>query len=175
MSGEGEHKPYEEDLRRANNGTVEFTSRDAHIGALSRRSDLEVLSFNMVSWLSGGRLPWMSNLKDHKYVHECKKYYMDRLHELLNYAFDKTGGEAKASLKKSSSVSGASSASGGATDRSKLTVEVPAGLLEFLQYVVQLEFQEEPDYKHLKAILSKALKKAGGPQDGTFSFSLSKN
>jgi len=34
---EGVHRDFEEDQRRANNGTVEFTSRDAHVGALTRR------------------------------------------------------------------------------------------------------------------------------------------
>lgn len=35
------HKPFCCDERRAHDGTLEFTSRDAHFGAHSRRSDLE--------------------------------------------------------------------------------------------------------------------------------------
>lgn len=37
------HKPFCCDERRAHDGTLEFTSRDAHFGAHSRRSDLECL------------------------------------------------------------------------------------------------------------------------------------
>lgn len=41
-SGYEVHKELKEDLRRAHDGTIEFTSRDGHLGAHSRRSDLEV-------------------------------------------------------------------------------------------------------------------------------------
>jgi len=34
--------------------------RDAHIGAFSRRGDLEVLGYNMLEWLCG-KLPWSAN------------------------------------------------------------------------------------------------------------------
>jgi serine/threonine protein kinase len=39
----GAHRPFCMDQRRAHDGTLEFTSRDAHMGAHSRRSDLECL------------------------------------------------------------------------------------------------------------------------------------
>jgi serine/threonine protein kinase len=39
------HKPFCCDERRAHDGTLEFTSRDAHFGAHSRRSDLECLGY----------------------------------------------------------------------------------------------------------------------------------
>lgn len=71
MSRDGQHKEQEEDQRRANNGTIEFTSRDGHLGALSRRSDLEILVYNLISWLSGGRLPWME-CKDFEEVRQRK-------------------------------------------------------------------------------------------------------
>lgn len=173
-NSEGQHRGEEEDLRRANNGTVEFSSRDAHIGALCRRSDLEILGFNILSWLSGGRLPWMSNLKDHKYVFACKKYYMDRLHELFNFAFgkktevppaevlkDEVNIQDKKKVKKPP-----------AFDRKKLTVKVPAGIIEYFQYIVNLNFAEDPDYGLLKDILSRAIIKEKGAHfdDGRFFF-----
>lgn len=173
QNGEGKHREYEEDQRRANNGTVEFTSRDAHIGALSRRSDLEILAFNVLSWLSGGRLPWMSNLKDHKYVQECKKYYMERLHELFNYAFKKpgTGGEPSPPPKTVEEFKMPRSSGTSKFDKNKLSVKsVPAGLQEFFQYVINLDFKQKPDYALLKEILSKSMAKEGG-DDGRFSFS----
>lgn len=87
-SKDGIHREYVEDQRRANNGTVEFSSRDAHIGAFSRRSDLESLAYNLLYWVSGGRLPWTNVLKDHHLVEASKKWYMDNLEIFVNYCFN---------------------------------------------------------------------------------------
>ena len=51
------HKQYRHDMRWAHEGTMEYTSRDAHIGSASRRGDLEVLLYNLIEWF-GGSLPW---------------------------------------------------------------------------------------------------------------------
>lgn len=51
------HKQYKHDLRWAHEGTMEYTSRDAHIGSASRRGDIEVLFYNLIEWF-GGSLPW---------------------------------------------------------------------------------------------------------------------
>uniref|UniRef100_A0A8D8ZGX7 non-specific serine/threonine protein kinase n=1 Tax=Cacopsylla melanoneura TaxID=428564 RepID=A0A8D8ZGX7_9HEMI len=59
----GLHKPYCEDERRAHNGTLEYTSRDGHCGALSRKGDLEILGYNLLQWLVG-YLPWEMDLSD---------------------------------------------------------------------------------------------------------------
>lgn len=87
-SGDGIHREHVEDQRRANNGTVEFSSRDAHIGAFSRRSDLESLAYNLLYWVSGGRLPWTNCLKDHQLVEASKKWYMNNLEVFVNYCFN---------------------------------------------------------------------------------------
>jgi len=87
-SKDGTHRDHVEDQRRANNGTVEFSSRDAHIGAFSRRSDLESLAYNLLYWVSGGRLPWTNVLKDHQLVEASKKWYMDNLEIFVNYCFN---------------------------------------------------------------------------------------
>lgn len=87
-SKDGTHREHVEDQRRANNGTVEFSSRDAHIGAFSRRSDLESLAYNLLYWVSGGRLPWVGFLKDHQMVEASKKWYMDNLEVFVNYCFN---------------------------------------------------------------------------------------
>lgn len=87
-SGDGTHREHVEDQRRANNGTVEFSSRDAHIGAFSRRSDLESLAYNMLYWVSAGRLPWTACLKDHQLVEASKKWYMNNLEVFVNYCFN---------------------------------------------------------------------------------------
>lgn len=87
-SKDGTHRENVEDQRRANNGTVEFSSRDAHIGAFSRRSDLESLAYNLLYWVSRGRLPWTNVLKDHQLVEASKRWYMDNLEIFVNYCFN---------------------------------------------------------------------------------------
>merc|ERR1719187_952833 len=49
----GFHKSDEPDERKAHDGTLEYTSRDAHTGAHSRRGDFETLGYNMVHWAAG--------------------------------------------------------------------------------------------------------------------------
>ena len=56
------------------------------MGALTRRSDLEILAYNSISWLSGGRLPWI-DCKEHETVRKQKEYYMSHIDELLRHAF----------------------------------------------------------------------------------------
>lgn len=74
-TSDGKHKEYKEDLRKAHDGTIEFTSRDAHIGAHSRRGDLEILGYNMLQWLCGS-LPWENNLKNKEYVSQSKQKFI---------------------------------------------------------------------------------------------------
>ena len=45
----GGHLEFKPDPKKAHDGTIEYTSRDAHIGTHARRSDLEILGYNLVS------------------------------------------------------------------------------------------------------------------------------
>ncbi|NXC65415.1 VRK2 kinase, partial [Anhinga anhinga] len=75
----GNHKQYQENPRKGHNGTIEFTSVDAHKGvAPSRRGDLEILGYCMLQWLRG-KLPWEHNLKDPVAVQTAKTKLMDEL------------------------------------------------------------------------------------------------
>ncbi|KAM6279015.1 serine/threonine-protein kinase VRK2 isoform 2-T2 [Porphyrio hochstetteri] len=75
----GNHKQYQENPRNGHNGTIEFTSLDAHKGvAPSRRGDLEILGYCMLQWLCG-KLPWEQNLKDPVAVQAAKTRLMDEL------------------------------------------------------------------------------------------------
>ncbi|XP_040849349.1 serine/threonine-protein kinase VRK2 isoform X3 [Ochotona curzoniae] len=75
----GNHKQYQENPRKGHNGTIEFTSLDAHKGvALSRRSDVEILGYCMLRWLCG-KLPWEQNLKDPVAVQTAKTNLLDEL------------------------------------------------------------------------------------------------
>ena len=69
----GFHALEEPDERKAHDGTLEYTSRDAHTGAHSRRGDLETLGYNMVHW-AAGTLPWLTELEDPEQVKFLLKY-----------------------------------------------------------------------------------------------------
>lgn len=86
----GEHKPFCMDQRRAHDGTLEFTSRDAHFGAHSRRSDLECLGYNLIYW-SQGFLPWKDEkLKEQpEIVHRLKEVFMTDVKEMLKLLYGK--------------------------------------------------------------------------------------
>ena len=72
------HKEYKPDPKKAHDGTIEYLSRDAHIGCTSRRSDLEVLAFNLIHWLRG-TLPWISVSADPKKVQAAKESFVKDL------------------------------------------------------------------------------------------------
>ncbi|XP_075059951.1 serine/threonine-protein kinase VRK2 isoform X2 [Mixophyes fleayi] len=76
---DGKHKEYKEDLKRCHNGTIEFTSLDAHKGATtSRRGDLEILAFCILHWISG-KLPWHPRLRDPSLIQVSKTKFVDDL------------------------------------------------------------------------------------------------
>ncbi|XP_077189447.1 serine/threonine-protein kinase VRK2 isoform X2 [Paroedura picta] len=75
----GNHKEYRENPRKGHNGTIEFTSLDAHKGvAPSRRGDLEILGYCMLQWICG-KLPWEQNLKNPEAVQAAKTKLLDEL------------------------------------------------------------------------------------------------
>ncbi|KAF8764884.1 serine/threonine-protein kinase VRK1-like isoform X2 [Argiope bruennichi] len=133
----GQHKELKEDRRKAHDGTIEFTSRDAHIGAHSRRGDLEILGYNMLQWLCG-RLPWEDNLKDPESVSRQKSMYMSNISSLIKSCYPKRA--------------------------------PPRGIAEYFTYVAGLTFEEEPDYKYCRNILSAAIKASGFIDDGLLVF-----
>uniref|UniRef100_UPI0037E71B44 serine/threonine-protein kinase VRK1 n=1 Tax=Semicossyphus pulcher TaxID=241346 RepID=UPI0037E71B44 len=80
-------KEYKEDPKRCHDGTIEFTSIDAHKGATAcRRSDLEILSYCMVQWLCG-RLPWEDKLQDPLYVRDSKIRSRESVSEFMTKCF----------------------------------------------------------------------------------------
>jgi hypothetical protein len=117
------------DQRRAHDGTLEFTSRDAHFGTHSRRSDLECFGYNLIYW-SEGYLPWKDEkLKEQpELVHRLKEVFMTDVKEMLKLLYGK---------------------------------EIPKFLGDYMQYVGQLEFDEEPDYSYLRGLFEKEFLKLG--------------
>lgn len=84
------HRPFIMDQRRAHDGTLEFTSRDAHLGAHSRRSDLECLGYNLLYW-SEGYLPWkdVAQQQQPEKVHRAKELFMTDVCEMLRQFYGK--------------------------------------------------------------------------------------
>ncbi|KAH7730755.1 Protein kinase domain containing protein [Aphelenchoides avenae] len=63
--------------KNAHNGTLFYTSRDAHRGcAPSFRGDLEILAHNLFHWLAG-KLPWMAFEQDPEKVYAEKENVVD--------------------------------------------------------------------------------------------------
>ncbi|XP_064565806.1 serine/threonine-protein kinase VRK2 isoform X1 [Zonotrichia leucophrys gambelii] len=101
----GNHKQYQENPRKGHNGTIEFTSIDAHKGvAPSRRGDLEILGYCMLHWLCG-KLPWEQNLKDPVAVQSAKTKLMDELPDSV-LRWDPPGSSCSEIAKFLASVSG---------------------------------------------------------------------
>ncbi|NXT82421.1 VRK1 kinase, partial [Zapornia atra] len=83
----GVHKVYKEDSKMCHDGTIEYTSIDAHKGvAPSRRGDLEILGYCMIHWLSGC-LPWEDNINDPNFVRDSKIRCRDNISVLMDKCF----------------------------------------------------------------------------------------
>ncbi|CAD1477939.1 unnamed protein product, partial [Heterotrigona itama] len=77
---------YKLDPKKAHNGTIEYTSRDAHMGVPTMRGDFEILGYNMIQWLCGSLL-WEKNLSDPVAVQKKKEEAFDNIPEFLNKSF----------------------------------------------------------------------------------------
>lgn len=88
VDSSGTHRPFCMDQRRAHDGTLEFTSRDAHMGAHSRRSDLECLGYNLIYWLKGS-LPWKDDklMQQPEQVHRMKEYFMTDIEVMYKHIY----------------------------------------------------------------------------------------
>uniref|UniRef100_A0A336LU41 non-specific serine/threonine protein kinase n=1 Tax=Culicoides sonorensis TaxID=179676 RepID=A0A336LU41_CULSO len=73
---------YKTDPRKMHNGTIEYTSIDAHNGVPTMRGDLEILGYNLIHW-SGGKLPWENCLNDPKKVQDSKESYKGNAKKLM--------------------------------------------------------------------------------------------
>ncbi|OQR78883.1 serine/threonine-protein kinase VRK1-like [Tropilaelaps mercedesae] len=85
-SNGGEHKAEKQDKKKMHNGTIEYTSRDAHRGMDTRRTDIEILGFNLLHWLTG-KLPWLKLIKDCKAVAASKESHMTDVKKLVTSCF----------------------------------------------------------------------------------------
>lgn len=84
LAGHFTTKEYKPDPKKAHNGTIEYTSRDAHDGVLTRRSDIEILAYNLFQWL-GNTLPWEKDLSNPVNVQSEKIKFFKNLNKLKDY------------------------------------------------------------------------------------------
>ena len=152
---QGNHKNNEIDKRKANNGTCEFRSRDAHLGVISRRSDIESFGYSLILWFYG-RHPWENLLKNADQVLEKKNWAMDHIDLFLKEAFsDKPINSGLISDSKASSSKSKTAEKETAVRKRTIPINttVPKGLNKFFEAVKALEYNEKPDYDKLRSIL----------------------
>ncbi|KAH7931768.1 serine/threonine-protein kinase VRK1 [Rhipicephalus sanguineus] len=82
----GKRKEYEDDWRKAHDGTIEFTGPHNHTGAHSRRGDADLLGFNVFQWLCC-QLLWEDDLKNPEYVSQQKKAIVENIPLLMIRCF----------------------------------------------------------------------------------------
>ncbi|CAI9728879.1 serine/threonine-protein kinase VRK1-like [Octopus vulgaris] len=76
------HKVYKPEKKNAHNGTLLYTSLDAHEGACpSRRGDLQILGFCMYEWLTGS-LPWKKYSENKEQVKHEKEVLLQNLSKI---------------------------------------------------------------------------------------------
>ncbi|XP_055851794.1 nucleosomal histone kinase 1 [Episyrphus balteatus] len=83
-------KEFKPDPKKMHNGTIEYTSRDAHLGVATMRGDFEILGYNLIDW-SGVMLPWEKDnlLKVPVKVQKAKEAFMDDVTGSLKKLYSK--------------------------------------------------------------------------------------
>lgn len=83
-------KEFKPDPKKMHNGTIEYTSRDAHLGIATMRGDMEILGYNLIDW-SGVKLPWEKDnlLKVPMKVQKAKEDFMVDVAKSLKSLYSK--------------------------------------------------------------------------------------
>lgn len=81
-------KEFKPDPKQMHNGTIEYLSRDAHLGVPTMRGDLEILGYNLIQWCAS-KLPWEAPeiLKVPVKVQEAKEKFMGDLEKNFKALF----------------------------------------------------------------------------------------
>uniref|UniRef100_A0A1I8M9U4 non-specific serine/threonine protein kinase n=1 Tax=Musca domestica TaxID=7370 RepID=A0A1I8M9U4_MUSDO len=81
-------KDFKPDPKKMHNGTIDYTSRDAHLGVPTMRADMEILGYNLIEWL-GIELPWVRDklLANPSKVQKSKEEFMSKISESLKSLF----------------------------------------------------------------------------------------
>ena len=81
-------KDYKPDPKKMHNGTIEYTSRDAHNGVPTMRGDIEILAYNLIEY-AGAKLPWVAKnlLNKPIEVQKLKEEFMKSTDKSLKSCF----------------------------------------------------------------------------------------
>jgi len=137
-------KEYKVDPKKAHNGTIEYTSRDAHNGVPTMRGDIEILAYNLIEW-AGAKLPWTASaqiLQKPVEVQKQKESFMKDTGKSLKSAFG--------------------------------SLPVPSQLTAFMKYVESMNHNDTPDYKKIRSMFESGLKELKQTNSGKLDFVLSK-
>jgi len=117
----GIHRPFEPDQRSAHEGTLEYVSRDGHLGCVSRRGDMECLLYVIIEWL-GGHLPWDTDEEERLKPTVIQQMKINAFHNINDFLKTKAF-----------------------KDRT-----YPEVMEKMMNYDSKMEFEEEPDYNHFR-------------------------
>uniref|UniRef100_A0A1B0GES5 non-specific serine/threonine protein kinase n=1 Tax=Glossina morsitans morsitans TaxID=37546 RepID=A0A1B0GES5_GLOMM len=135
-------KDFKPDPKKMHNGTIEYTSRDAHQGVATRRGDLEIMGYNIIEWL-GAELPWIKEklLAAPVKVQKAKENFMANVDMQLKKLFPQG---------------------------------TPTPVMEFIKYVAQMKYNDEPDYEKCRNIFKNYLKALKANTTGDIDFKVKK-
>lgn len=119
----GIHRPFEPDQRSAHEGTLEYVSRDGHLGCVSRRGDMECLLYVIIEWL-GGHLPWDTDDDERLKPTKIQEMKIKAFHDIKKFLTE---------------------------DAFKNTAYPPV-MEEMMTYISEMEFEEEPNYNHFRKL-----------------------
>lgn len=133
-------KEYKPDPKKMHNGTIEYTSRDAHQGVPTMRGDVEILAYNLIEY-GGGKLPWVVKnvLNKPVEVQKLKEEFMKSTGKSLSNCFGSS-------------------------------VSVPAPLAALLKYIGSMQHDTVPDYAKIRAIFEAGVKELGQKNSGVLQF-----
>lgn len=133
-------KDFKVDPKKAHNGTIEYTSRDAHNGVSTMRGDIEILAYNLIEW-AGAKLPWTSPaslLTKPAEVQKLKENFMKEVEKSLKSAFG--------------------------------SLAVPSQLATFMKYVESIKHDTQPDYAKIRGMFESGLKELKVTNSGKLEF-----
>ncbi|CAG9806496.1 unnamed protein product [Chironomus riparius] len=138
-------KDYKVDPKKAHNGTIEYTSRDAHNGVPTMRGDIEILAYNLIEW-AGAKLPWTASasiLQKPVEVQKLKETFMKDTGKSLKSAFG--------------------------------SLSVPSQLTAFMKYIESMKHNDVPDYKKIRSMFESGIKELKQSNSGKLEFGKTKD
>ncbi|KAI3385365.1 hypothetical protein SNEBB_010567 [Seison nebaliae] len=133
-------KSYKPQKKLKHQGTLQFTSIDAHDGiTYSRRGDIETLIFNFIYWLTGN-LTWFDVKSKEKVAEEKKRFISSKY---INYNYTKF------ERKHSKNID--------LTSDKETLKQIDFSLRNLMKLMKELKFEDVPLYKQFYRILNSAI------------------